>query len=279
MAAKTKLVKIGLKNFKYMVLDGTNVIKKIPGLVSAKFDVAMETQTFSADDGTFLTLDGGIGETTLDIELADISSEDAVNLLGIKLEDGIEKYGNNISPPEVAVSFDATLSNKKFIHFGLLRGTFSIPSFDLGTMEEGKPNPQTDTIQGKFMPRDEDGYTFFKGRDDNQDFTLSDFQKQVFGQNATEEDDSSNVVHVTSVSLSKNTSTLNAGDSETLTATILPLNATDKSGTWSSTDDDVVTVDQSGEVTAPVTADGLATVTFTTTDGAKTASCDYTVTL
>ena len=81
--------------------------------------------------------------------------------------------------------------------------------------------------------------------------------------------------HVASVSLNKTTLTLTAGGSETLTATVAPDNAADKSVTWSSSAPEVATVDENGKVTA-VKA-GTATITVTTTDGGKTATCTVTV--
>ena len=84
-------------------------------------------------------------------------------------------------------------------------------------------------------------------------------------------------VSVTGVTLNKSTLSLVEGESETLTATVSPDNATNKEVTWSSNDDDVATVNSStGEVTA--VAEGVATITATTTDGGKTATCTVTVT-
>ena len=82
-------------------------------------------------------------------------------------------------------------------------------------------------------------------------------------------------VHVESVSLSEESLTLTEGDSAQLTATVLPEEADDKSVEWSSSDDDIATVDASGLVTA-VTA-GTATITVTTVDGGFTATCEVTV--
>ena len=67
---------------------------------------------------------------------------------------------------------------------------------------------------------------------------------------------------------------LTEGESTTLNAIITPENATDKSVTWSSSDDIVASVDASGLVTA-IKA-GTATITATTSNG-LTASCTVTV--
>lgn len=81
------------------------------------------------------------------------------------------------------------------------------------------------------------------------------------------------VIEVTSVSLNKTSLTLEIGESETLTATVLPSNATDKSVTWTSSAQTVVTVED-GKVTT--IESGTATIIATTSNG-KTASCSVTV--
>ena len=83
-------------------------------------------------------------------------------------------------------------------------------------------------------------------------------------------------VAVTGVTLAPTSATLTLGETETVTLipTVLPNDATDKSVTWSSSDEAVATVTD-GVVTA--VAAGTATITVTTTDGAKTATCAVTV--
>ena len=83
---------------------------------------------------------------------------------------------------------------------------------------------------------------------------------------------SAKVIDVSSVSLSKTELTLTEGDSETITATVKPDDATDKTVTWSSSDPAVATVD-GGKITA--VKEGSATVTAKAGD--KTATCKVTV--
>jgi uncharacterized protein YjdB len=83
---------------------------------------------------------------------------------------------------------------------------------------------------------------------------------------------------VTSVTLNYTTYPLTtAGGSNTvqLIATVLPTNATINTVTWSSSDATKATVSDAGLVTA--VASGEATITVTTTDGGKTATCVITV--
>ena len=65
------------------------------------------------------------------------------------------------------------------------------------------------------------------------------------------------------------------GDSFTLTATVSPANADNKSVSWKSSDATVAEVDATGKVTT--VKPGTAVITVTTADGNKTATCSVTV--
>ena len=82
-------------------------------------------------------------------------------------------------------------------------------------------------------------------------------------------------VSVTEVSLDRTELTLTEGSSENLTATVKPDNATNKKVTWKSDKADIASVDESGKVTALKA--GEATITVTTEDGGKTATCKVAV--
>jgi phage major tail protein, phi13 family len=82
------------------------------------------------------------------------------------------------------------------------------------------------------------------------------------------------VKKVTGVTLSETTKTITRGEDFTLTATVAPADAADKSVMWTSDNSSVATVD-GGKVTA--VAAGTANITVTTKDGGKTATCAITV--
>ena len=75
----------------------------------------------------------------------------------------------------------------------------------------------------------------------------------------------SSIVKPTGVTVSPSTLKLKAGASGSLTATVAPSTATDKSVTWKSSNDKVASVDGSGNVTA--VGEGTATITATTSNG------------
>ncbi len=83
------------------------------------------------------------------------------------------------------------------------------------------------------------------------------------------------IINVESVSLDKTSITLTEEDTEQLTATVSPENATDTSVTWSTENSSIATVSQDGLVTA--VGAGTTTITVTTTDSSKTDTCVVTV--
>jgi uncharacterized protein YjdB len=78
-----------------------------------------------------------------------------------------------------------------------------------------------------------------------------------------------------SVSLNKQEVTLKKGEQETLTATVLPQDADDKTVTWTSSNASVASVDSNGKITAHQS--GTAVITVKTNDGGYTAECTVTV--
>lgn len=83
-------------------------------------------------------------------------------------------------------------------------------------------------------------------------------------------------VEATGVSMSPENVSVNAGLTQTLIATVLPANATNKKVFWSSDNLNVATVNPYGEVTA--VNPGIATITVRTEDGGFTDQCLVTVT-
>ncbi len=82
-------------------------------------------------------------------------------------------------------------------------------------------------------------------------------------------------IAVTGVSVNPSSISLVEGNTQQLTATIAPNNATNQNVTWSSNDNNIATVSPTGLVTA--VAAGNTTITVTTEDGGYTADCAITV--
>ncbi|MDE5849431.1 MAG: Ig-like domain-containing protein [Muribaculaceae bacterium] len=75
------------------------------------------------------------------------------------------------------------------------------------------------------------------------------------------------VIYVSSVTLDKTEIEAVTGDEFTLVATVLPEDATDKTLLWSSSDEAIASVDQTGKVT--INGIGSAVITAHTTDGSE----------
>ncbi len=84
-----------------------------------------------------------------------------------------------------------------------------------------------------------------------------------------------NVVHVNGVSVSLATAILYVGETLTLNATISPANADNGAVVWSSSDENIATVDANGNVTA--LSEGSVSITVTATDGSFSDTSEITV--
>lgn len=82
-------------------------------------------------------------------------------------------------------------------------------------------------------------------------------------------------VEVSSVTLDQNALTLTLGEGYDLIATVLPDNAFNKNVKWSSSNPNAVHINEAGQI--KTNSVGTSTITATTEDGAKTASCTVTV--
>lgn len=80
---------------------------------------------------------------------------------------------------------------------------------------------------------------------------------------------------VSGISISSSSIELNKGETQQLTATVTPPDATNKKVVWSSTDDAIAEVSQDGTVTAA--GGGTTVVTATTEDGSYSAKCSVVV--
>ena len=80
---------------------------------------------------------------------------------------------------------------------------------------------------------------------------------------------------IESVSLDESDIALSVGQTQKLSATVLPENAANKNVTWTSSNTSVATIDSNGNVTAK--ANGTAIITVETVEGGKTATCSVTV--
>ena len=89
-----------------------------------------------------------------------------------------------------------------------------------------------------------------------------------------QQDDTDNVI-VTGVTLSLTSLNLQVGQTQQLTETVLPSNATNKAVTWSSSNPSVANISSSGLVTADT--EGTTTITVTTQDGNYHTTCMVTV--
>ena len=79
------------------------------------------------------------------------------------------------------------------------------------------------------------------------------------------------MIPVESIELSQTSATLTAGETMKITATVKPDNATEKQVVWTSSDETICLISQSGMLVG--IAEGTATITATSEDGKIKAEC------
>lgn len=185
------MARTGLDGIQYGVLDQNEKAedrKKMPGAIEAKLDVSSELTPLYADDGIYAVKSSGVSETKLELNLADLTTVMKRTFLGVKVVSGIELYHKDLEPPYVCITWRQKHHEKGYVYYALLKGKFGIPSAE-GKTKEDKVDFQTDTIEGQFLPRKEDGLVFLVGYDQNEGFSLDKFYKLAYELEHPEEED------------------------------------------------------------------------------------------
>ena len=185
-----------------------------------------------------------------------------------------------------AIMYRTKGTDGKYRYVSRLRGSFSIPEEDNQTENDGTDTTNTQITFTGIMTEHE----FTKGRYINDQwekasakgivvderFGLVDFDDFFSAIQTPDSVQASGAKRVTGVTLDQSTLSMTAGGaSTTLVASIAPVDATNQNINWSTSDANVALVDGVGKVT-PI-AEGTATITVTTVDGGKTATCAVTV--
>lgn len=185
-----------------------------------------------------------------------------------------------------AIMYRTKGTDGKHRYVSRLKGTFNIPEEDNATENNGTDTTNTQITFTGIMTEHE----FTKGVYSNgswsagsakgvvvdERYGLVDFDNFFSTVQTPDSIQPSTAVHVTAVALDQSTLSLTAGGATaTLVATITPANADNLNINWSTSDANVALVDGIGTVT-PI-AEGSATITVTTVDGGKTATCAVTV--
>lgn len=128
---------------------------RILGAITANFSPNASNDTLFADDGPYDTA-STLGAMTLELNVADLPSEDRARLLGATYSDGVLINSANDIPPYVAVGMSIRKSNGANRLVWYLKGKFTAPD-DNNQTKADSINWNTPTISGNFLKRDTDG--------------------------------------------------------------------------------------------------------------------------
>ena len=263
---------------KYVVYAFNNGIQETPAyvLVSDIPQVGVEPTTAKYTVEYYeQDIDGnGYTRTSYSVETGDINAEVTAdttapkgftlntNAAGTKLSGTVDKNGTLV----LAVYFDR---NKYNITYHANGGTLAADT-EQYVYGQGKA-ALAEPVKA--------GYTFmgwYTSADCSSDTKVTSVSTTSIGDIELYAKWEKTAVAVNGVTLNKTTLSLKKGASEKLTAQITPANADDTTVVWSTSDATVAAVAADGTVTA--VKEGTAVITVTTNDGAKTATCNVTVT-
>lgn len=273
-------VRFGIRNAHYAVFDETSgtygTPKAIPGAVQLTTEANGNSSNFYADDIVYETFNKNAGYTG-SLQIAVAEDELLEDLLGyVKAENGVVYEDANAKQASFALLFEVE-GNQKNTRFAFYNCKLSRPSTEANTTTD-ETTPDTSTLDITMIGRDMNGKNVVKGHLEYSEQDADTFNGWFDG---VVTPFNQAVVGVQSVTLDKATATVAAGSDVTLTATVAPDTATDKTVTAESGDTAKATVAVKG---ATVTVHGVAAtdankpVTVTVQAGTKTATCAVTVT-
>ncbi|UXR56791.1 major tail protein [Staphylococcus schleiferi] len=216
------------------------------------------------------------GKLSVKTTFVSIPAEQKAFLAGAKKGKNGFKYGANDIPPDVAVVFERTNHDGSSEWVGLFKGKFTRPNLS-GQTKQDKVEFQNDEVEGSFVDRlyDESSHvTGFdkKGVNEGRDYVFmetfgksyEDFMKDVNGELEVDEVEKAmpgktSEKEVTSVSLSKSSTTIKRGQTEQLSATTEPEG---QPVTYKVTEgEEYIEVTPEGSVTANEVGHGVVTAT------------------
>lgn len=189
-----KSVAIGLTNLVYaLVIDDIPPTKpgagdgkttygpatRILGAITANFSPNASNDTLFADDGPYDTA-STLGAMSLELNVADIPSEQRAELLGAQYVNGVLVHTSEDIPPYVAVGMSVKKSNGADRYIWYLKGKFSPPD-DNNQTKSDSINWNTPTITGNFLKRDSDNQ--WRVSCDTDDENVSDAIKDGWFEN------------------------------------------------------------------------------------------------
>lgn len=154
---------IGFENAHYAVLTKDNATgatygtpKRLPGAINISETMENNTTELYADNRLWATATV-FSKGTLELELADLSTEDAAALLGHMVENGKIKYNANDVAPYICLMGEFMKDDgvtKRY--FKLLKGQCAESSMEAKTKSDS-PEFTTVSLTATFMPRQFDG--------------------------------------------------------------------------------------------------------------------------
>lgn len=175
-ASDTNKIRFGVSNARYALktAQGYGEWKRLPGAVTINIEPQESQSDFYADNMVYFTQNGAASDQVT-IELADLTNQAKIDLLGYEQVNGGLALPVNYMPKEFVLGFQVE-GNETTLRVNIFGGKLNRPSESHGTKTE-TTEPQTLSIEGRFngdtftVNNVEKAYLYFTGvtGDDNFD--------------------------------------------------------------------------------------------------------------
>ena len=255
------------------------------GISALKISETLPTPTPTGDNRSGIVFDGSTGTVYGTVELQNDLTIGAGETLTVPDGSSLDMGGNEITVASGG-KLEGQPTGEGTLKIAPTITTENLTNGEVGTLYTAKLEADGDTpitwdlASDSFLPAglslSADGTISGKPTTANT-YTFTVTATNASGSASKEYTLIIKAVSVTGVTLNKSELSLYTGQSETLTAAVAPDNATNKTVTWSSSDNTIATVDNNGKVTA--VKEGIATITAAAADGSGfSAACTVTVT-
>ena len=255
------------------------------GISASRISVTLPTPTPTGNNSSGIVFDGSTGTVYGTVELQNDLTIGAGETLTVPDGSSLDMGGNEITVASGG-KLEGQPTGEGTLKIAPTITTENLTNGEVGTLYTAKLEADGDTpitwdlASDSFLPAglslSADGTISGKPTTANT-YTFTVTATNASGSASKEYTLIIKAVSVTGVTLNKSELSLYTGQSETLTAAVAPDNATNKTVTWSSSDNTIATVDNNGKVTA--VKEGIATITAAAADGSGfSAACTVTVT-
>lgn len=139
-----------------------------------------QNKVYASNQAVFVS-QKGIGDVKSTLDIFDLTDDVKQKILGWASQaSGGFAVGSATSAPYVVIDCQCDLPDGHVGHIVLLKGKFAFDGDDVKTSDNNGATPNTDQLQGSFVARDSDGYSYYAVSEGDPTFQVNTFANFIF---------------------------------------------------------------------------------------------------